>query len=295
MDNDIILFEKNVEEKTAVITMNRPEKLNAQNFDMYRRMMERILAVNEDDDVKVLIIKGAGECFSAGLDVDDIGTVYGMGTGKPGERRPSQRKRLLSDRIFWGTTGLLHQLLHCSKMTIAQVHGYCYGGALELALCADMIIAADNALFTHPGWRYIGPEGDIALLIELVGLRKAKEMMFTGIPLDAQEAYRVGLVNKVVSLDKLEETVNEMARTVALLPRDGIVIGKANFEAALAARGIETGMIMAHHMHALQTNMRYEKDEFSLLKERRNRGGAKGAIGAREEFFKAHPLAHEKD
>ena len=116
-------------------------------------------------------------------------------------------------------------------------------------------------------------------------------MTFTGIPLDAQEAYRVGLVNRVVPLDKLEEAVNEMAEAVALLPRDGIVIGKANFEATLAALGIETSMVIAHHMHALQTNMRYEKDEYSLLKERRNKGGVKGAIKAREDFYKSNPLA----
>jgi enoyl-CoA hydratase len=291
MDNNIILFEKDVEKKRATVTINRPEKLNAQNFHMYRQISEKIRLVNEDDDVKVLIIKGAGRCFGTGLDVNEIGKVYGIGTGKPGEHRPSQRIRLLLDRLFWGTTGLLHQLLHCSKVTIAQVHGYCYGGSLEVALCADIVIAADNALFTHPGWRYIGPEGDIALLIELVGLRKAKEMMFTGTPIDAQEAYRIGLINKVVPLDRLEEAVNEMAKTVALLPRDGIVIGKANFEAALAALGVETGMIVAHHMHALQTNIRYEPDEFSLLKERRDKGGAKGAIDAREDFFKSHPLS----
>jgi hypothetical protein len=85
-----------------------------------------------------------------------------------------------------------------------------------------------------------------------------------------------------------------MADAVALLPRDGIVIGKANFEAALAALGVETGMVMAHHMHTLQTNMRYERDEFSLLKERRNRGGVKEAIRARETYFKSHPLSAER-
>jgi enoyl-CoA hydratase len=199
-----ILFEKNPEKKIAIITLNRPEKLNALAFGHYQRINELILAANDDEDIKVIIFRGNGRSFCSGHDVAELGVMYGMGTtGK--ERRPSQRARLSKDIWLLAYNGLFRNIFNCLKATIAQVHGYCYGGGLNIANACDITIAAENTLFTHPGWRYIGPTTDVWLATQLVGFKKAKEMMLTGIPMDAQEALRVGLINKVVPLDDLEK------------------------------------------------------------------------------------------
>lgn len=281
-----VLFEKNKEKKIATITFNRPEKLNAINLEMWDRMNKLLQDAEVDDDVKVIIIKGNGRAFSSGHDVAELGFMHGYGTGQAGERKPSQRQRIFVDgNHFWGKRGWCQTLLTCKKSTIAAVQGYCYGGGLQVALECDVCIAAEDALFTHPGWRYIGPTTDVWLLLQTVGIKKAKEMMLTGTPVDAPEALRVGLVNKVVPLDKLEAETLKMAETMSMLPADGIVLGKVQFEAALEAMGLGSGYTAGYILHTLQTSIRYEPGEFNLFKERRNKG-VKGAIVTRESHYK---------
>ncbi len=252
---------------------------------MCQEVGDIVRGVDEDEDVKVLIFKGAGRAFTSGFDVGELGYIHGQGSGKSGERRPSQRARLTVDgNRFWGRRGWYQTIFHCKKATIAQVHGYCFGAGIEIALFSDICIAAEGTLFTHPGWRYIGPAGDISLFIQTIGVKKTKEMMLTGKPIDAEEAFRCGLINKVVPMERLEEEVNKMAEAITLLPFDGIVIGKAHFEAALDALGVGTGSTIAYLMHAMQTNIRYEPGDFNLFKERRDKG-IKGAITSREAHY----------
>lgn len=285
-----ILFEKDYNKKRATITINRPEKLNSCDTSMWLEIRDRFIEAEEDDEIKVIVIKGAGRCFGSGHDVADLGPHHGW-SEDPKARRPSQRRRIrFDDNVFWGKRGLCQTILSCDKATIAQVHGYCYGGHLELALCCDLTIAAEDALFTHPGFRYIGPLGGIVLFIHTMGVKKAKEMMLTGTPLTAQEALACGLVNRVVPLDKLEETVDQIANTIALQPRDAIVMGKANFELALDIAGVAAGYTAGYITHCLQTNIRYEPDEFNLFKARKEKG-LKGAFVERETRYSGAPLA----
>lgn len=285
MSNEAILYEKDKKRKVATIIFNKPEKLNAQTMEDYRKLTDLIVRAAEDDEVKVLVMKGAGRCFSSGMDVGELGVNYGYGTGEPGERRPSERIRVIRDSISWGRRGLLQTIYACPKATIAQVHGYCYGQGLEMALACDITIAAEDSLFTHPGYRYIGSVGNIVFFLLTIGVKKTKEMMLTGVPLNASEALQCGLVNKVVPLDKLEEEVNKMAEALARIPSDAIVMGKAHFEAALDIAGVGAGFTLGRTMHSFQTNIRYEPDEFNLFKARRDKGGVKAAIKARKTYY----------
>ena len=278
---DFPMFEKDKERKIATVTLNRPEKLNPITGAMFDKIDELIEAVNMDDEVKVLIFKGAGRAFSSGADVAELGVVHGNVPGK----RPSQRNRLLLDTHLMGPQGGFAAILNCRKSTIAQVHGYCYGGGLNISNACDVTIAASNTLFTHPGYTYIGPTTDLWLLTQLVGLKKAKEMTLSGIPVDAQEALQIGLVNKVVPLEKLEEETTKMAEAMSRMPIDGIVMGKINFEAVHEAMGQGNGYIANSIMHAMQTAIHYEPGEYNLLKERRDKG-VTGAIMARKEYYK---------
>lgn len=285
MEEQWVLFEKDKEKKIASIILNRPETLNACNLAMWDRINRLVQEAEEDEDVKVLIFKGRGRCFTSGHDVAELGHMHGYGSGEPGERKPSQRQRIWVDcNHFMGKRGWCQTILDCKKATIAQVHGYCYGGGVNIVLESDLAVAADNSLFTHPGWRYIGPTTDVWLMLETLRLKKAKEMMQTGIPVNASQALEYGMVNKVVPQEKLEEETMKLAETVAALPFDGIVLGKVQFEAALEAMGMGSALTASYILHCLQTGIRYDPGEFNLFRERRNRG-VKGALVTREKHY----------
>ncbi len=276
-----ILLEKDPEEKIARITFNRPEKLNSLMRSHYIYLQKMIQELNWDDDVKVIIFKGAGRCFGTGHDVAELGTMHGHDTqGKA--RRPSQKKRLLVDM---GLRELIFEPLHrCLKTTIAQVHNYCYGFHLELAMACDLVVCTPDSRFTHPGFRYIGPTLDLALWLQIMGVRKLKEMVLTGRPFLAEEALQCGMVNSVVPNDKLEEEVNKLAKAAAALPFDGIVMGKTFLQGVMDAAGLSVGEYIGYMGHAMQTAIHYEPGEFNLLKERRDKG-VKGATVVRDGFY----------
>jgi enoyl-CoA hydratase len=278
------IYEKDKKNKRVTITFNRPEKLNAYDTKDNKELIEKIIKADEDDDIKIVIFKGSGKCFGSGFDVSNLGAHHGW--GGPNDRRPSIRQRLLWDnRTTWGRRGLMQTILTCSKATIAQVHGYCYGGHHQMAVACDITIASEDAQFTHPGYRYIGPMAEIALFFHTMGVKKAKEMMLTGTPLSAQEALACGLVNRVVPLEKLDEEVNKMAGVIANQPADAIAMGKAFFEAAHDIIGDGTGYTVGYMTHTLQTNIRYEPDEFNLWAAK-GKKGVKSALREREDHFK---------
>jgi enoyl-CoA hydratase len=283
----------NEKRKIATITFNRPEKLNAislEGIDEWRMKMQQ---AETDENVKVIILKGAGRCFGTGFDAAEIGPHIGI--GKPGERRASQRQRLLAmGKVHYGVTGYCNLPYFILKPVVAQVHGYCYGGHFEIATACDITIASDDAKFTHPGYRMIGPLPDgMVTLFLTIGVKRTKELMFTGKSLSAQEALAYGLVNKVVPSDKLDDAVNETVETIVKQPFDGLVMGKANFQMALDFAGAGHCMTAGYMAHTWQTNIRYEPDEFNLVGAR-GKKGLKAALEEREKLFGNSRLSDKK-
>lgn len=164
---------------------------------------------------------------------------------------------------------------------------------MSIALACDIVIASDDSMYVHPGFRYIGPLGELVLYIHTMGIRKAKEMMLSGNPLNAQEALECGLITRVTTPDKLEEEVNKLAHTISLQPFDAIVLGKANFELAMDIIGTGTGYTAGYVSHVLQTNIRFEEDEFNLFREK-NKKGLDGAFKEREARYAGAPLRKPK-
>ncbi|MBC7813941.1 MAG: enoyl-CoA hydratase/isomerase family protein [Burkholderiales bacterium] len=183
----------------ATIRLNRPEKLNTVTAAMGKRISELVVEVNYDDDVRVVILTGTGErAFSAGSDVkvlDDYGSNWQL------------RNRIDYAREMW----------RIRKPVIAQIRGYCIGGGLEMALVSDVRIASETAKFgageVKLGWN--GGAGNTQLLPRLVGYGKAMQMLITGDLIDAQEAYRTGLVQEVTPDDQLEAKVMQIAEAAA--------------------------------------------------------------------------------
>jgi enoyl-CoA hydratase len=262
----------------VTITMNKPETLNALNIEFSREIDDAFTEVEHDDDVKVVVIKGAGKAFSAGYDLGRVYFVYGGGTGKPEDksRRPSQRSRLAYDR--WRSESL-RRIFLLDKITIAQVHGYCIGGGLYMSLCCDMTIAAEDAKIGHSEQR-LGFSGTMYVFpieVALIGQKRARELLLTGKLIDGTEAERIGLVNQVVPADQLEAETRKLARSMTLLPRDGIAIGKATARLAYDSMGLSSAFGQGYMSHTLFTNIRYEPGEFNFIKRRRD-------VGMREAF-----------
>jgi len=272
----------------ARIILNRPDILNALNMigkgDETDEFYQCLDAAAEDDDVKVVIMKGRGRAFTVGHDLTKVGFLYGFGTSSK-ERRPSQRIRLNMDRDA-DVNGILRIFLH-PKVTICQCHGYCYGGGTYFPLHSDLAIAAEDAQFGCPeqrlGFSGCGVPG-ITHMIFTIGLKRTLDLILTGRSVSGKEAAEIGLVNKAVPIDKLEEEVEKLAQAICLLPRDGIAIGKATRHLIYDRLGLTGDYIPAYISHTFFTNLRWEPDEYNFFKERRDKGAKAGFHGRDERF-----------
>jgi len=282
------LYEVDREKGIARITLNKPEKLNAALGPDWAEIVARTYEAVNDPAVKVIIYKGAGRCFGSGADATEI--IAGD-TLKSGDRPRGQGERIIELRkTFYGRRGFNQAIHYCPKVTIVQIHGYCYGGHFQMVSGCDIIIASEDATFTHPGYRYIGPMGeDMINLMLRIGIAKLKEMMFTGRALDAYEALQCGLINKVVPLDKLEEETNKIAELLTLQAADSLAIGKANFGTALAIAGVQAMASAGAIGHVWQHMMRSEPGEFNLVRMGRERG-LKNALQTNKERWKGSSL-----
>lgn len=268
-----VIYEK--EAPIARIILNKPEKLNVMDFPwdggLYDDFQAALDEAALDDDLKVVIIKGAGRAFCAGHDLSRIYKVYEQQDKEPGKRRPSQRARLKIDREWFA--GHMKVLLF-PKITIAQVHGYCVGEGALIAEYCDISIVANDAHISHAEQRlgFAGSGVPLLPLFQAVGYKKARELCLTGRAMDGIEAERIGWATKTVPFEKLEEEVDRMAKEICLLPRDGIAIGKASNHAILEALGVTKGWLQGYWSHTLFTNLRFESDEYNFVKQRRDDG-----------------------
>jgi enoyl-CoA hydratase len=288
MSSETLIYEKEDFEEGSMVTltMNKPDTLNALNIEFSREIDEAITKVEEDDDVKVVVFKGAGKSFSCGYDLGRVYFVYGGGTGKVEDktRRPSQRSRLAYDR--WRSESL-RRIFLLNKITIAQVHGYCIGGGLYMSLCCDMTIAAEDAKIGHSEQRlgFSGAMYVFPIEVALIGQKRARELLLTGKLIDGTEAERIGLVNQVVAPDQLEAETRKLARSMTLLPRDGIAIGKATARLAYDSMGLSSAFGQGYIGHTLFTNIRYEEAQFNFIKRRRD-VGMREAVRERDARYK---------
>jgi len=194
----------------AKITLNRPEKLNALSADLRNELDVAVQAADDDREVRVLIIKGSGRAFSAGYDLS--------GSGRPGAY---QGPRTLEDSIYYlrrSGERWMRLLWNMRKPVIAQVHGFCLAGGNDLAGSCDIIIAADDAIFGVPMARALGIHHTLGFWPLTIGMRKTKELMYCGDAISGKEAERIGMVNRSVPEEKLDETVERLANRIAILP-----------------------------------------------------------------------------
>ncbi|MFC1864334.1 enoyl-CoA hydratase/isomerase family protein [Chloroflexota bacterium] len=201
MNYETIIYEK--EEGIATITFNRPEVRNAENYQMAKELRAAVEDARDDDEVKVLIVTGAGKAFHAGLDLKRVFLAEDRAKIKAAEKL-EQLKGIHRSSRFDGFY----------KPVIAAVNGPAMAAGFSIAISCDIRIASENAKF---GYAYVlrnlaGGVPGMLWLPHIVGLPRALEMMFSGETVDAAEALRIGLVNKVVPHDKLMDEAKELAR-----------------------------------------------------------------------------------
>jgi enoyl-CoA hydratase len=237
----------------AVLTLNRPRFHNAQNAQLLYALDDAFARAVNDDAVKVIVLRGAGKHFSAGHDIGtpgrDVGrsqkkraTVWYDHVNKPGGEFFYVREQE-------AYLGLCRRWRELPKPTIAMVQGGAIAGGLMLAWVCDLIVAADNAFFSDPVVRMGLPGVEYFAHPYELNARIAKEFLFLGERMPAERAYQMGMVNRVVPLDKLEEETMAMANKVAAMPRMGLALTKQVVNHTEDMQGKRTAMdaIFAWH------------------------------------------------
>jgi enoyl-CoA hydratase len=271
----VVLYE--TDGAVATITMNRPEVANAQDTALIDQLDAAFDRADADDAIRVVILTGAGKHFSSGHDLKAI-----VGEGEKDEwvqmRETPEGKFFHEKTMYYDRCLRIHDF---RKPTIAAVQGSCVAAGLMLAAMCDLIVAADDAQFSNPVLRLSG--AGVELLIEPweLGIRKAKEFLLTGDTIDAQEAWRLGLVNRVVPRAELTARTRELADRVALVPPVTAQTVKSTINHTATLMGKRDALkyhFMAHHwVHNTATALdalaaRKEKGSMKEVFAERDRG-----------------------
>ena len=211
MEYNTIIFEK--ENEIATIKLNKPQSMNSINSELMSELNKVLDLISADNEIAVVIITGNEKVFAAGADIKEI----------------SQIDTPVKAHSFVETIQLLfNKLERIPQPVIAAVSGLALGGGCEMCMACDIRIAADNALFGQPEIKIgvIPGAGGTQRLPRLVGVGRAKELLYTGDPIKAEEAFRIGLVNKVVPLASLMDEAKAMASKIAKQPGYALKITK---------------------------------------------------------------------
>ena len=231
-------LEYSVDDGVGTIRLNRPERKNAFTMGMIEEWGDIVRDVRHDPDVRVLVVTGSGDAFCSGVDLDTF--------GDPGaDATPLERRQMLTERIHRVALGLED----LDKPVIASVNGPAVGAGMDMALMADIRIAARSARFAESYIRVglVPGDGGCYFLPRLVGLAKAIELLLTGDFVDAEEAERIGIVNRVVDDEELGAATDAFARKLAQSPPVAVrMIKRATYQSARSDLRTSLDLIASH-------------------------------------------------
>ncbi|ARF14181.1 MULTISPECIES: enoyl-CoA hydratase/isomerase family protein [Sporosarcina] len=228
-------IETSVDQQIGVIELNRPKQLNSLNRNMVGEILEAMQSFDRNDEVRVILLVGKGKAFSAGADIDEMAEADSMSL------------ELLNQFADWDQIPLI------KKPVIGAVHGFVFGGGFELALCCDVLLAADGTEFSFPEVTLgvMPGAGGTQRLTKLVGRAKAIEWLWTGERIQANELQKHGVINRIVSPELLREEALRFSNKIASMP-------------PLAIRMIKDSVNKAVD-YPLYEGMQYERKNFYLL------------------------------
>ena len=257
------LVTSTVDGRVGIVTINRPDKLNAITLELKHTLVERLLAADADPATSVVVLRAEGRSFSAGYDIS------------PNPARAARRGNAmawhdsLTDDIRLEMTPW-----DMRKPVIASVQGHCLGGGCELMMLCDLAIAADDAVFGEPEIRFsnVGPG---LVMPFVIGLRRARELLYSGDPIDAKTALSFGMVNRVVPRAQLQAETLKFARRLALISPEALVATKLatrrGAEAAGFRNAILAGLDVLAPLYAARTEVGTKFDE---IREKEGLGAA---------------------
>jgi enoyl-CoA hydratase len=248
---DVVTYDKRG--ATAIVTMNRPEYRNAQNSVMTYALDAAFGRAVDDDEVKVIVLAGAGKHFSAGHDIgtpgrdvdvhyDNTAIIWWDHVGRDGGDLRYAREM----EVY---LGMCRRWREIPKPMIAMVQGACIAGGLMLAFVCDLIVATEDAFFGDPVVRMGIPGVEYFAHPWVIGPRAAKEILFTGDRFSAQRAYEWGMVNRVVASDRLTDETMAIAERIAAMPQFGLALTKRAVNQCEDAMGMRNGMDSVFGLH----------------------------------------------
>ena len=251
----------------AVLTLNRPKKLNAVNGQMVQDLGSALDAAEGDDAIRAIVLRGEGKCFSAGFDLD-------MGEDDSDDPTGFLRRELEKDfdiiMRFWDSP----------KTTIAAVHKYCLGSGMEIAVACDMTVAAEGCRFGAPEVKF--GSGIVALILPwVIGSKQAKELLLTGDDkVSSERALEMGLVNKVVPLGSEFDEAMKLAKSIALADRVGVELTKRALNRTYEIMGMRQALLQGLELGiSVEASETPESKQFNEILEK---DGAKAAIAWQE-------------
>jgi enoyl-CoA hydratase len=252
-EKDLVLYEKRG--TTALVTMNRPQFRNAQNIRMTYELDAAFTKAVNDDEVKVIVLAGAGKHFSAG---HDIGTP-GRDIHKPFQRvatnfwehsdKPGVENYYVREQEAY--LGMCRRWRETPKPTIAMVQGACIAGGLMLAWTCDLILASDDAFFADPVVKMGIPGVEYFAHAHVMNPRQAKEFLFLGEKISAQRAHEIGMINRVIPAAELEKETLAIAERIGAMPRFALALTKKAINQAEDRMGLRETMDATYALHHL--------------------------------------------
>jgi enoyl-CoA hydratase len=276
MSFETLLYES--AEQIATITLNRPERLNTIVPPMPDELAEAVERATRDAEVKVIVLRGAGRAFCAGFDFGGGFHHWDEWLTTGGEWDPGKDFAMATSQL--GAVPKFMSLWRSPKPVIAQVHGWCVGGGSDMALCADLVIASEDAQIGTPYSRMWGCYLSGMWLYRL-GLTRAKEFALTGRPLSGTEAVQAGLINAAVPFARLEEEVSSRARELASIPSSQLAAMKLIVNQAYENMGLASTQLLGPVLDGLMRNTHAARDFIELAE----REGVGAAIARRDERF----------
>jgi enoyl-CoA hydratase/carnithine racemase len=265
----------------ATITLNRPDRMNAISVELEEDLHRAFDDADRDRKVRVIVLTGTGNAFSAGYDM-----------APKGGRDADPSARSMADFVEYWQRRDSQSVVHWSHMwglgkpIIAAVNGWALGGGFWYALAADLTIASDRAVFGQPEVRHISRS--TYLFGAICGWKNANRWALTGDHFDANEAYRMGMVNEVVPHDQLMTTVRDLARRIALVPEPSVRLNKAIMMQSMQAAGVQAGLRVDGALSAL-VHVSHNADREKLFETQRTKG-TKAYLEMRDGPFQPEPM-----
>lgn len=264
MNLDYVLYQQS--ENIVTISVNRPDTMNAISRKVYAELDQAFAKAESDDEVKVIIVTGEGDHFGAGHDIGSEAMRQELDE-HPRDMSAMGRLESMDRGVYWR---LHDRWRNIGKPTIAMIQGYCIMGSWMLAATCDLAIAAEDAKFADRSVRWGGAHHEYPTHFWELGIKKAKEFLWTGDFIDANEAHRLGMVNHVVPNEKLVEATHWLARRIAINSLYGLKLSKMSINQAWDIMGQSAAVRASGNFWLIGTGRAAESDKEPDINDRVN-------------------------